>query len=79
MTITLQKFEQVLKYTCLKNLSKPNPHEFRVLSLNIRSLKSNFHKLKDEIEQVQKFDAICLSDISLNPEQTTMGNQNIFA
>jgi len=54
------------KYTSLANLTSTQG-EFSVLSLNIRSLKSNFDKLKESDDLLNKFDAICLQETNIDP------------
>ena len=62
----------------MKDLNQTNNNELNIISLNIRSLKSNFHKLNDEIEQLQKFDAICLCETNIDPTETTMGYHDLY-
>ena len=75
----LSKNLRKCKYTPLSALEKPTQNDFNVLSLNIRSLKSNFHKLKDDIENLQKFDALCLCETNIDPEETLMGTHDLYS
>ena len=54
-------------YTNLENI-KSKSDEISLLSLNIRSLKSNFHKLQEIEHKLIKFDIICLSETNIDPE-----------
>ena len=72
----LSKNLRKCKYTFASNLAQSNSKEFSILSLNIGSLKTNFDKLINEIDNLQKFDAICLCETGLDPEETTLGNNH---
>ena len=61
------------KYTELSNITPSRNSEFKLLSLNIRSLKSNFHKIVDNIEHYKKFDALCLNETSCDPDKVPFG------
>ena len=75
---SLSKNLRKCKYSFLKDYNQSNSKEFNILSLNIRSLKSNFLKLTDEIEQLQKFDAICLCETNIDPSESIMGNHDLY-
>ena len=75
----ISKNLQKCKYICLNDLGKPTQNDFSVLSLNIQSLKSNFHKLKNNIENLQKFDALCICETNIDPEETLMGTHELYS
>ena len=75
---SLSKNLRKCKYTSMSSLKTSSQNKFRVLSLNIQSLKSNFSKLKDEIENLQKFDAICLCETNISPEETVISKQDLY-
>ena len=75
---SLSKNLRKCKYNFLKDLNQSNNKELNILSLNIQSLKGNFHKLNEEIEQLQKFDIICLCETNIDPSETTMGNHDLY-
>ena len=75
---SLSKNLRKCKYTFLEDLNQSNNNKFNILSLNIQSLKGNFHKLIEEIEQLQKFDAICLCETNIDPSESTMGNHDLY-
>jgi len=63
---TLSQNLKKCKYTTIADLTAKQ-NEFNILSLNIRSLKSNFHKLKNIEHTLTKFDAICLQETNIDP------------
>ena len=54
------------KYTTISKLTSTDA-EFCILSLNIRSMKSNFHKIKAVEHTLAKFDVICLQETNIDP------------
>ena len=56
------------RYMYLNDFGDNQKDSLYALSLNIRSLHSNFHKLKDEEHKLQAIDIICLSETNLNPD-----------
>ena len=67
LLLALSKNLNKCKYTTIDHLSSKQD-EFSILSLNIRSLKSNFDKLKDSEDILSlKFDIICLQETNIDP------------
>ena len=65
---SLSKILKKCNYNTLESLKSSSPSELSVLSLNIGSLNSNFRKLKDNIENLRKFDIICLGETNIDHE-----------
>ena len=63
---SLSKNLKKCKYTNIAKFSTMQD-EFGILSLNVRSLKSNFHKLKAVEHTLTKFDVICLQETNIDP------------
>lgn len=63
---TLSQNLQNCRYTTLTNF-KTKSDEFSLLSLNIRSLKTNHHKLQELENELSKFDIICLQETGIDP------------
>ena len=64
---TLSQNLNKCKYTDIRNLKKKTD-ELSILSINVRSLKSNFHKLKLLEHSLNKFDIICMQETNIDPE-----------
>ena len=67
-TSILSKTLKKCKYEYLDNFGLPKRDELSVLSLNIRSLNSNFHKIRDEQNNLNAFDIICLCETNIDPD-----------
>ena len=64
---TLSRNLTKCNYTTLDKL-KANNDELSILSLNIRSLKTNFHKLQLIDHKLTKFDVVCLQETGIDPD-----------
>ena len=72
---TLSQNLKNCRYTNLKNF-KTKTNELSILSLNIRSLKTNHHKLQDLEDELSKFDIICLQETGIDP--SLIFNKNFY-
>ena len=64
---TLSRNLTKCNYTTIDKL-KANNDELSILSLNIRSLKTNFHKLQLIDHKLTKFDVVCLQETGIDPD-----------
>ena len=50
------------KYRQLKDTAEPRPNELKILNLNIRSLYKNIDSLRDNLDNLQKYDVLCFNE-----------------
>ena len=80
MTETWNNISNILvncNYIELSNINSSRNSEFKVLCLNIQSLKSNFYKIVDNIDDYKKFDALCFNETSCDPDNLPFGTNEL--
>ena len=50
------------KYRQLKDTAEPKPNELKILNLNIRSLYKHIDSLRDNLDNLQKYDVVCFNE-----------------
>ena len=66
------------KYTELKNVKPYTNNDFKIMSLNIRSLAKNIDHVRAYIDQYQKFDALFFNETNLNPDKLPNGTSDLL-
>ena len=76
MTETWNNISNIIvncNYIELSNINSSRNSEFKVLCLNIQSLKSNFYNIDD----YKKFDALCFNETSCDPDNLPFGTNEL--
>ena len=65
------------KYYELTEINNSRSYEFKILSLNIRSIKQKIHEIIDNIDHFSKFDALCFNESNCSPDKLPFGGREL--